>query len=87
MHAKKKGSVDELAVIGIDIGKETFHLVASDRAGQLVMRRQIKRLALTATVERFSGALSVWKRVSAPISSAGRFGEWVSIRGSFRPST
>jgi hypothetical protein len=29
VHAKKKGSVEELAVIGIDIGKETFHLVVS----------------------------------------------------------
>ncbi len=53
MHAKKKGSVDELAVFGIDIGKETFHLVGFDRAGQLVLRRQIKRLARTAALERF----------------------------------
>lgn len=53
MHAKKKGSVDELAVIGIDIGKDTFHLVGFDRAGQLVLRRQIKRLALTTTFEQF----------------------------------
>jgi len=30
MHAKKKGSVEELAVIGIDIGKDTFHLVGFD---------------------------------------------------------
>jgi transposase len=36
----------------VDIGKDTFHLVGFDRAGQLVMRRQIKRLALT-TFEQF----------------------------------
>lgn len=53
MHAKKTGSVEELAVIGVDIGNETFHLVGFDRTGQLVMRKQIKRLALTATVEQF----------------------------------
>jgi transposase len=52
MHAKKKGSVEELAVIGIDIGKETFHLVGFDRSGQLVMRKQIKRLALPTTFEQ-----------------------------------
>ena len=51
MHAKKKGSTEELAVVGIDIGKETFHLVGFDRSGQLVMRKQIKRLALSATFE------------------------------------
>lgn len=51
MHAKKKGSIEELAVVGIDIGKETFHLVGFDRSGQLVMRKQIKRLALSATFE------------------------------------
>lgn len=51
MHAKKKGSIEELAVVGIDIGKETFHLVGFDRSGQLVMRKQIKRLALSATFD------------------------------------
>ena len=51
MHAKKKGSIEELAVVGIDIGKESFHLVGFDRSGQLVMRKQIKRLALSATFE------------------------------------
>lgn len=51
MHAKKKGSTEELAVVGIDIGKETFHLVGFDRSGQLVMRKQIKLLALSATFE------------------------------------
>lgn len=51
MHAKKKGSIEELAVVGIDIGKETFHLVGFDRSGQLVLRKQIKRLALSATFD------------------------------------
>jgi predicted NBD/HSP70 family sugar kinase len=35
--------------IGIDIGKDTFHIVAFDPAGQLVTRKQIKRLALVTT--------------------------------------
>ena len=41
-----KDSIDELMSIGIDIGKDTFHIVAFDPDGQLVMRKQIKRLAL-----------------------------------------
>ncbi|SDF62023.1 hypothetical protein SAMN04488105_1371, partial [Salipiger thiooxidans] len=41
-----------LMSIGIDIGKDTFHLVGFDRHGQLVLRKQIKRLALVATFEK-----------------------------------
>ena len=52
MCAKKTGSLEDLAIIGVDIGKDTFHLVGFDRAGQLVMRKQIKRLALSATFEQ-----------------------------------
>jgi transposase len=51
MCAMKTGSLEELTVVGIDIGKDTFHPVGFDRAGQLVMRKQIKRLALNATFE------------------------------------
>jgi len=50
--AKKTESLDELAVVGVDLGKDTFHLVGFDRAGQLVMRKQIKRLALQSTFEQ-----------------------------------
>ena len=52
MCAKKTGSIEDLAVVGIDIGKDAFHLVGFDRSGQLVMRKQIKRLALNATFEQ-----------------------------------
>lgn len=51
MCAKKTGRIEDLAVVGIDIGKDTFHLVGFDRSGQLVIRKQIKRLALNATFE------------------------------------
>ena len=47
-----KDVIDELMSIGIDIGKDTFHIVAFDPDGQLVMRKQIKRLALVATFEK-----------------------------------
>ena len=39
MCAKKTGSLEDLAVIGVDIGKDTFHLVGFDRAGQLVVNK------------------------------------------------
>ena len=49
-----KNDFDELMSIGVDIGKDTFHIVAFDPDGQLVMRKQIKRLALVQTFEKLS---------------------------------
>ncbi|MDW3182591.1 IS110 family transposase [Roseobacter sp.] len=46
----KNGS-DELMSIGIDIGKDFFHLVGFDLDGCLVLRRKINRLALVTTFE------------------------------------
>ena len=43
---------EDLMSIGIDIGKDTFHIVAFDPDGQLVLRKQIKRLALVTTFEK-----------------------------------
>jgi transposase len=37
------------ASIGIDIGKDVFHLVAFDTSGKIALRRKIKRLALADT--------------------------------------
>lgn len=41
-----------LASIGIDIGKDVFHIVGFDTEGQVVLRRKIKRLALVSTFEK-----------------------------------
>ena len=46
-----KTEFSERMSIGIDIGKDTFHLVGFNQDGQRVLRKQIKRLALIATFE------------------------------------
>ena len=46
-----KNDFDELMSVGIDIGKDVFHLVGFDKEGQLVLRKKIKRMALVATFE------------------------------------
>ena len=51
MSKGKAEDLSELSVIGVDIGKDVFHLVGFDAAGNLVLRRRIKRLALCATFE------------------------------------
>ena len=47
-----KKAIDALMSIGIDIGKDTFHLVGFDFYDQLVLRKKIKRLALLRTFEK-----------------------------------
>lgn len=51
MKLNKPEDIDEIVVIGVDIGKDTFHLVGFDQAGQRVLRKKIKRLALQPTFE------------------------------------
>ena len=46
-----KNGFDKLMSVGIDIGKDVFHLVGFDYDGQLVLRKKIKRMALIATFE------------------------------------
>ncbi len=41
-----------LSVIGIDIGKDVFHIIGFGPDGDIVLRRKIKRLALVATFEK-----------------------------------
>jgi transposase len=40
-------TVPPLASIGIDIGKEVFHIVGFNTDGRIAFRRKIKRLAYT----------------------------------------
>jgi hypothetical protein len=46
-----KNGFDKLMSVGIDIGKDVFHLVGFDYDGQLVLRKKIKRMALITTFE------------------------------------
>jgi transposase len=41
-----------LVTIGIDIGKDIFHIVAFDPGGRIVLRRKFRRLALDAEFEK-----------------------------------
>ena len=45
-------TVAPLASIGIDIGKEVFHLVGFSTDGKIAFRRKIKRLAFVETFKK-----------------------------------
>ena len=51
-------SPEDIAVIGVDIDKDTFRLVRFDHAGERGLRKEIKRLALKPTFENCHAALS-----------------------------
>jgi transposase len=44
--------ISSFASVGIDIGKDVFHLVGFDPDGRIVLRRMIKRLALVNTFKK-----------------------------------
>lgn len=49
---KKKDFSSGLSVIGIDIGKDVFHIVGFDAVGKIVLRRKIRRLSLVSVFEK-----------------------------------
>jgi len=44
-HPPTKG-VSSFTSIGVDLGKEVFHIVGFDRGGKMVLNKQIRRFAL-----------------------------------------
>src|SRR3954447_6477849 len=50
-------TVQPLASIGIDIGKEVFHVVGFGTDGKIAFRRKIKRLALVETFRRLPASV------------------------------
>ena len=51
MATTSNQTIPALSSIGIDIGKDVFHLVGFDPVGNLILRRKIKRLALVNRIE------------------------------------
>jgi len=54
MKAKTTAERATLAVIGVDIGKEVFHLVGFDTDGKIAFRKKIRRLGFADTFEQLS---------------------------------
>ena len=52
MATTSKRNTPALSSIGIDIGKDVFHLVGFSLEGKLVLRKKIKRLALVSEFEK-----------------------------------
>jgi transposase len=58
MSSKKKEiKIEALMSVGIDIGKDVFHLVGFDPDGNVVVRKKIKRMALEKTFEELPSCI------------------------------
>ena len=79
-------TVVPLASIGIDIGKEVFHLVGFGADGKIAFRRKIKRLALIDTFKKLAPCVVGMEACPAPISSAERYVSSAMSHASFLQS-
>ena len=52
MEGRTQNAVPVLTTIGVDIGKDIFHIVGFDADGKIALRRKIKRLALAETFKK-----------------------------------
>ena len=57
MSLKKETKIEALMSVGIDIGKDVFHLVGFDPDGNVVVRKKIKRLALEKTFKELPSCI------------------------------
>jgi len=57
---------DTVAVLGIDIGKNTFHLVGLNARGAIILRRKLSRRQLEAGLPTCRPASSAWRPALAP---------------------
>ena len=82
-----KNDIDELMSVGVDIGKDVFHLVGFDHDGQLVLRKKIKRMALVATFKKLPRCIVGMEPCLSAHLSAGLCASWDLKRRSFRRFT
>jgi hypothetical protein len=72
-NAEAETTVRVLSSIGIDIGKDVFHLVGFDSKGKIILRKKIKRLAPAETFKKIPPCIVGMEACLARISSAGAF--------------
>jgi hypothetical protein len=78
MAKKSHHSITALSSIGIDIGKDVFHVVGFDPSGAIVLRRKIRRLSLVKEFAKLP-------RCVVGISCHVRSGSTPDVRHDLRP--
>ena len=70
-----------IAVVGIDIGKNAFHIVGHDDRGAIVLRQRWSRARSRPALPICRRAWSAWKPASAHIISVANSGHWATMPG------
>ena len=60
----------DIAVLGVDLGKNGCSVVGLNASGAVVMRRRVRRETLMGLAEKLPAASSEWRPAAAPIISA-----------------
>src|SRR5262249_46589255 len=71
MHPHVKSS-NPVTTIGLDIGKNTFHLIGLDKRGAIAMRIKVSRNQLVRRLVNRLPASSAWRPAVARITSRTR---------------
>lgn len=79
-------TVASLASIGVDIGKDVFHLVGFGTDGKIAFRRKIKRLALIETFKKLAPRIVGMEACLSAHSSVVRCASSAMSRVSFQRS-
>jgi transposase len=59
----------QIRSVGIDLGKTTFHLVALNAAGKVLLRKKFTQKQLITFTANMQTSLSGWRRVPGRTSS------------------
>jgi hypothetical protein len=76
--------LNSIVVIGIDIGKNSFHIVGQDRRGALVLRQKWSRGQMEARLANLPTchrASSAWRPAPGRITSVVNFRRLATTRG------
>ena len=66
-HAMSQKLNTAIAVAGIDIGKNSFHVIGLDKRGAIVLRQKWSRGQVEARLANLPPCLLVWRPASARI--------------------
>ena len=64
----KTTSLEAVPTIGIDIGKNTFHLIGLDKMGVIVLRQKLSRNQVDIRSPTCRVASSAWRHASGRIT-------------------
>jgi transposase len=73
--------------IGIDIGKDVFHIVGFDTSGKIVLRKKFKRLALESELAKLPPSIIGLEACLSAHFVSRTFIAWGTTRATFRRST